>query len=114
MPARRSSRLGLPLFGAAAALLFASCATTTNQYRASLASTESCCNRLANPAARNACLTDIPRPQGDEMSTLNQETFACVERNFRCDAATGHATRESAQQQLDCLNDLESTQQAPH
>ena len=27
-------------------------------------------------------------------------------------AATGRATRDSAQQQLDCLNDLESTQQA--
>ena len=112
MSVHLSSRFSSLLFGAAAALLFTSCATTSNQYRASLASTESCCNRLADPAARNACLTDIPRPQGDEMSTLNQETFACVQRNFRCDGATGRATRESAQQQLDCLNDLESTQQS--
>jgi hypothetical protein len=35
-----------------------------------------------------------------------------VERHFSCDPNTGRATRDSAQQQLDCLNDLESTQQA--
>ena len=90
----------------------AGCATTdTNHYKPALVSQEQCCNRLADANAKQACLADIPRTQ-DEASTINQETFQCVEKNFSCDPATGRATRDSAQQQLDCLNDLESTQQA--
>jgi hypothetical protein len=90
----------------------ASCATTNaNYYRPALAAQESCCKGLTDPGARNACLADVPRTQ-DEASSINQETFSCVQRNFRCDPATGRATHESAQAQLDCLNDLESTQQA--
>jgi hypothetical protein len=90
------------------------CATApANNYRRALSSQELCCNHIGDTAARNACLTDVPRVQGDELSALNQETFGCTERHFRCDPATGRATRESAQLQLDCLNDLESTQQAP-
>ena len=65
----------------------------------------------ADPNAKQACLADIPRTQ-DETLNINQETFQCVEKHFACDPASGRATRESAQQQLDCLNDLESTQQA--
>ena len=88
------------------------CATTdTNHYKPALASQQQCCDRLADANAKQACLTDIPRTQ-DESSTINQETFQCVEKHFTCDPATGRATRDSAQQQLDCLNDLESTQQA--
>jgi hypothetical protein len=95
-----------------AASLVAACATTdTNHYRPALVSQEQCCNRLADANAKQACLADIPRTQ-DETSTINQETFQCVEKHFSCDPATGRATRDSAQQQLDCLNDLESTQQA--
>ena len=99
---------------ALALALAASCATAppVNHYRNTLSAEQSCCNRLGDPAAQRTCLADIPQPQGDEVSALNQETFACVHRFFRCDLATGRATRESAQQQLDCLNDLESTQQA--
>jgi hypothetical protein len=96
----------------AAATLVSACATTeTNYYRTTLAVQEKCCGGLTDPAARNACLGELPRPQ-DETSPINQETFQCVARHFKCDAATGRATRESAQYQLDCLNDLESTQQA--
>jgi hypothetical protein len=88
------------------------CATTdTNHYKPALVSQEQCCNRLADANAKQACLADIPRTQ-DEASNINQETFQCVEKHFSCDPATGRATRDSAQQQLDCLNDLESTQQA--
>lgn len=88
------------------------CATTdTNHYKPALANQEQCCNRLADPNAKQACLADIPRTQ-DETSAINQETFQCVEKHFACDPQTGRATRDSAQQQLDCLNDLESTQQA--
>ena len=90
----------------------AACATTdVNHYKPALATQEQCCNHLPDANAKQACLADIPRTQ-DEASTINQETFQCVQNNFTCDPATGRATRESAQKQLDCLNDLESTQQA--
>jgi hypothetical protein len=93
-------------------LTIAACATTdTNHYRPALANQEACCQRLADPNAQRACLADIPRTQ-DETSPINQETFQCVQSHFTCDQTTGRATRDSAQQQLDCLNDLESTQQA--
>jgi hypothetical protein len=88
------------------------CATTdVNHYRPALSAQEQCCNRVQDPNGKQACLADIPRTQ-DETSSINQETFQCVEKHFACDPATGRATRDSAQQQLDCLNDLESTQQA--
>jgi hypothetical protein len=93
-------------------ITIAACATTdTNHYRPALANQEACCHGLRDPNAQRACLADIPRTQ-DEGSPINQETFQCVERFFACDPQTGRATRDSAQQQLDCLNDLESTQQA--
>jgi hypothetical protein len=88
------------------------CATSdANHVRPAVVSQEQCCHKLTDTNAQHACLADIPRTQ-DESSPINQETFQCVERHFSCDAATGRATRDSAQQQLDCLNDLESTQQA--
>jgi hypothetical protein len=107
MPTFHLRVLALSLVAAVSA-----CATTdTNHYRPALGAQEQCCNRLPDANAKQACLTDIPRTQ-DETSSINQETFQCVERHFACDPATGRATRDSAQQQLDCLNDLESTQQA--
>ena len=111
---RVESRRGSSALLLGAALLAAgACATAPiNHYRQALSSEELCCNNLRDPGARNACLADIPHVPGDEMSPLNQETFGCTERNFRCDPGTGRASRESAQAQLDCLNDLESTQQA--
>ena len=100
------SLLSLSLFWVGA------CATSdVNHYKPALANQEQCCNRVADANAKQACLTDIPRTQ-DESSNINQETFQCVAKHFTCDPATGRATRDSAQQQLDCLNDLESTQQA--
>jgi hypothetical protein len=101
-------RLLMPFLAA----LGGACATTdTNHVRPAVANQEQCCRRLADPTAQQACLVDIPRTQ-DEASPINQETFQCVAKHFVCDPATGRATRDSAQQQLDCLNDLESTQQA--
>ena len=70
------------------------CATTdTNHYKPALVSQEQCCNRLADANAKQACLADIPRTQ-DEASTINQETFQCVEKHFSCDPTTGRATRD--------------------
>ena len=94
------------------AVLGPACATTdTNHYRPAVVNQEQCCRKLADANAQQACLVDIPRTQ-DETSAINQETFQCVAKHFDCDPATGRATRDSAQRQLDCLNDLESTQQA--
>jgi hypothetical protein len=107
-------RVQLRIFLVALPLLAAgACATTAgaNHYRPALANQEQCCQRLPDPNAQRACLADIPRTQ-DEASPINQETFQCVERFFACDPQTGRATRDSAQQQLDCLNDLDSTPQA--
>jgi len=92
------------------------CATTgTNYYRAAASKQEACCNSLADAAARNACLKEIPRISSTaaETSTINSETFQCVERHFECNAATGRATKDSAQSQLDCIQDLESSRQMP-
>jgi len=109
-------RATLPTFSlrilALSLIAAAACATTdANHYRPALASQEQCCKGLTDPGAQRACMADIPRTP-DETSPINQETFQCVERHFACDPTTGRATRDSAQQQLDCLNDLESTQQA--
>jgi hypothetical protein len=93
----------------AAALL--ACGSTPNYYRRATAKQEQCCNRVGDPAAKSACLGEVPRLESvaAETTPTNQETFRCVDRHFACDASTGRATRESAQGQLDCLNDLEST-----
>jgi hypothetical protein len=107
------SPLALLAVPALSAALAAACATApANHYQRTLTAQESCCAGITDPAARKACAAEIPRAQGNESSAFNQETFACVDRHFRCDSATGRATRESAQHQLDCLNDLESTQHA--
>lgn len=68
---------------------------------------EKCCEHLAGDA-RTACLQDIVRaPSADVASApANQATYACVQEHFVCDPATGHATAESAQSQLDCIQEL--------
>jgi hypothetical protein len=106
VPALPLAFIALPL------VLAGACATgDVSHYKTAVANQDQCCNRLADASAKQACLADIPRTQ-DESSAINQETFQCVAKHFTCDPATGRATRDSAQQQLDCLNDLESTQQA--
>ena len=84
-----------------------------NHYRRSLTRQEACCNQLQDPDARAACLGEIPRVDepGAETSPTNQETFACVERHFACDPATGRATQASVQEQYDCLQGLDSSRQ---
>ena len=89
-----------------------------NYYKRSVTEQEKCCGKLKDDAAQAQCLKDIPRldlanvPEEQreeaETSQINQETFRCVDENFECDAKTGHATAESAQNQLDCVNSLET------
>ena len=95
----------------------------TNHYRAAVTAEEKCCGNLKDDAAQAACVKDIPRldttgvsdkdREHAETSELNQQTFRCVDENFVCDAKTGRATPESAQEQLDCVNALESTASSP-
>ena len=42
----------------------------------------------------------------EEAASANQRTFACVQRHFVCEPATGRATAASNQAQLDCITDL--------
>lgn len=96
----------LALVGALSSL--ACGAAAQNYYQTAVAKQEDCCARLSDPAAATACREGILRVDNPaaEASSVNQETYRCVDRYFSCDAATGHATQPSAQSQLDCISDL--------
>ncbi|MBN1770078.1 MAG: hypothetical protein JXB32_02360 [Deltaproteobacteria bacterium] len=81
-----------------------------NYYATAISRQEQCCDGLADTAARDECRAQIRRLDSEAAANtdVNQQTYHCVERYFECDSATGRATRESAQAQLDCLNDLGS------
>ena len=69
-----------------------------------------CCEHLKGDP-RTQCLQQVVRVEdaGAATSSLNQETFACVVDHFTCDPATGHPTQASAQEQLECIQQLEGT-----
>ena len=69
---------------------------------------ESCCE-LVKGGGRDSCLKQIVRIEDRTVagSSVNQSTFACVVDHFACDASTGHATKDSAQAQLECIQDLQ-------
>jgi hypothetical protein len=98
----------LILVAATAAAALGCGGAATNYYTSAVTRQEQCCDGLTDAAAREACRTEIRRVDSEAAANtdVNQQTFECVDRYFRCDAATGRATRESAQSQLDCLNDL--------
>nr|HEX4318738.1 hypothetical protein [Kofleriaceae bacterium] len=68
---------------------------------------ETCCEHLAGDA-RAACLQQVVRVDDRAVaaSDTNQDTYSCVADHFACDASTGHATADSAQQQLVCIQKL--------
>lgn len=68
---------------------------------------EQCCQNLDGPA-RDSCLQQIVRVSEPEIasSEVNQAQYACVVENFTCDPSVGHATKESAQKQMDCIQAL--------
>ncbi len=78
-----------------------------DSYQKATSQQERCCEHLAG-ADRDQCLGQIVRVDdpGVASSDANQATYRCVEHNFTCDPASGHATRESAQQQYDCIAEL--------
>jgi hypothetical protein len=69
---------------------------------------EQCCEVLSGPS-RDDCLRKLPRVDDPEVAktSTNQDQYACVMEHFVCDQSTGHATRASAQAQLDCIQDLD-------
>jgi len=83
-------------------------ATSRSRYASAVSEQEECCDGLADAAARAECREAIRRVDSEAAADadVNRQTFECVDRYFECDAATGRATRESAQAQLDCLDDL--------
>jgi hypothetical protein len=69
---------------------------------------EECCEQLSGPT-RDDCLRKLVRVGDPEVAktSTNQDQYACVTEHFVCDPTTGHATQQSAQAQLDCIQDLE-------
>jgi hypothetical protein len=90
------------------------CGAAPNYYNRSITKQEKCCNSVAEPNARSACLAEIKHADSPAVATsrTNEETYACVDRYFVCDPQSGHETKESAQAQLDCINGLEGSQPA--
>lgn len=79
----------------------------TDTYAKATDSEQQCCEQLSG-AGRDACLQQIVRVSDPEVahSDANQRQFGCVQQYFTCDPETGHATKTSAQAQLDCIQDL--------
>jgi hypothetical protein len=40
-------------------------------------------------------------------TSTNQATYACVVDHFVCDPSSGRPTQKSAQEQLECIQDLQ-------
>jgi hypothetical protein len=69
---------------------------------------ESCCQVLSDDRQRSECVDAIVRIHDEsvEDSQVNEASFRCIEANFACDRATGHATQAASQSALDCISDL--------
>lgn len=72
-----------------------------------------CCEYLTGDG-RTQCLQQVVRIDnpGVAKSSINQQTYACVVDHFTCDAASGKPTQQSAQEQLECIQELEGETQA--
>jgi hypothetical protein len=70
---------------------------------------EQCCEQLSG-ATRDECLRKLVRVSDPEVArtSTNQDQYACVTEHFVCDPTSGHATQQSAQAQLDCIQDLDA------
>jgi hypothetical protein len=67
-----------------------------------------CCEHLKGDG-RDQCLKGIVRIDDGAIAhhDVNQATYACVVDHFTCDPSTGHPTQQSAQAQLECIQDLQ-------
>jgi hypothetical protein len=82
-------------------------AKRTDTYARGTQVQEQCCEHLQG-ADRDQCLQKIVRVGDPDVakSDVNQQQYACVVEHFVCDPASGHATQQSAQAQMDCIQDL--------
>jgi len=90
-------------------IVLAACGGGHKQYNDARATDtqQACCEHLQGDG-RTACLQKIVRVEDfAQKSSTNQSTYGCVVAHFTCDPATGHATQESAQAQIDCIQDLQ-------
>ena len=71
-----------------------------------------CCEHLAGEG-RTQCLQQVVRidDAGVAKSSINQQTYACVVDHFTCDPESGKPTQESAQAQLECIQELDPPSQ---
>jgi len=79
-----------------------------DHYKETISKQRACCSELADPTERAACIDQIVTVDDTDVqgSAENQATFRCMAEQFVCDPSTGHATAESRQAQLDCINDI--------
>ena len=78
-----------------------------NTYARATDAQQSCCEHLSG-TGRDQCLQKIVRVEDfAQKAPANQSTYACVAEHFTCDPATGHATQQSAQAQIDCIQELQ-------
>jgi hypothetical protein len=68
---------------------------------------QQCCENLQGPT-RDKCLGELPKVEDKAVQdhSANQATYRCVVDHFTCDRSTGHATQESTQAQLECIQEL--------
>ena len=103
--------LGLAGFGIALAIALAACGGGHHKHKDAYAGAVdaqgACCEHLSGPQ-RDQCLAGIVKAPDEAVakSDANQATYACVQEHFECNPATGKATQQSAQDQLDCIQDL--------
>jgi hypothetical protein len=83
--------------------------TRGKSYERALSEQEKCCKGLADGRARAECENSIVRvdDKAARDTDVNEQTFACIERHFQCDKATGRATVQASQKAYDCIADLE-------
>jgi len=69
-----------------------------------------CCENLEGDG-RTQCLQQVIRVDDAAVAknSINQQTYTCVVDHFTCDPTSGRPTQESAQAQLECLQELEAT-----
>jgi len=67
-----------------------------------------CCEHLQG-GGRDQCLKGVVRIDDTAIARheINQATYSCVVDHFTCDPSTGHPTQQSAQAQLECIQDLQ-------
>lgn len=107
----RNSRFAVRRWWLALALAVAACGgggtRKSDTYAKASDAQGDCCQHLQG-GARDQCLAGIVRVDDAEIARndANQATYACVVQHFQCNPETGHPTQQSAQAQLECIQDL--------